>query len=343
MAPPPDANEHWDRLSGLYHAALALEPSQRKPFLADACGSDAAPHRELESLLEQPGVDAFLESPFGAGQTASPTVTAVDAIIGRDVGAYRVQSVLGSGGMGVVYKALDAKFNRTVAIKFLSGTLTDTEGRRRFVREAQTASSLSVHARLQRGLTLQIGSSTGRAEADNCDIVAKVPEVLNNALTNPSSFVATRYQLADSCHKVETWQTQVRGFVAYTIPKIAVLVSTIMRSQPNVIFGGGRIPAAAPEGNSAGLSALYATQQGQINLLQPGQVYGERINQVDLRVGKNMNVGHTHANIAVDVLNLANANTPTSYQQNYGDGRQYLQPLTILNPRFARFNVTVEF
>jgi len=80
-----------------------------------------------------------------------------------------------------------------------------------------------------------------------------------------------------------------------------------------------------------------------VNLLQPGQVYGERINQVDMRVGKNLNLGRARANIAVDVLNLANANTPTSYLQNYGDGRQYLQPLTILNPRLARFNVTVEF
>jgi hypothetical protein len=45
----------------------------------------------------------------------------------------------------------------------------------------------------------------------------------------------------------------------------------------------------------------------------------------------------------VDLLNLFNAHTPTSYQQTYGDGTQYLQPLTILNPRFARFNVTVDF
>jgi len=201
----------------------------------------------------------------------------------------------------------------------------------------------TVNARLQRGLTLQIGSSTGRSVADNCDIVAKVPELLNNALTNPSSFVTTRYQPAGSCHKVELWQTQVRGLAAYTIPKIDVLVSSIIRSQPNVMFGGGTGTQAVPEGNSTGLSALYPTPQGQVNLLQPGTVYGERINQVDMRFGKILNVGSTRANIAVDLLNLFNANTPTSYQQIYGDGTQYLQPLSILNPRFARFNVTVDF
>ena len=92
-----------------------------------------------------------------------------------------------------------------------------------------------------------------------------------------------------------------------------------------------------------GLSALYATPQGQVNLLQPGTVYGERINQIDMRFGKNLTMGGTRVNLAADILNLTNANTPTSYQQNYGDGRQYLQPLAILNPRFVRLNVTVDF
>ena len=143
MAAPSKANERWDRLSRLYHAALAVDPSQRKSFLEEACGNDGALYRELLSLVGQPGVDAFLESPLVPDETASPTVAAVDAIIGRDIGSYRVLSVLGSGGMGVVYKAIDAKFNRTVAIKFLSGTLADTDGHRRFLREAHTASSLN--------------------------------------------------------------------------------------------------------------------------------------------------------------------------------------------------------
>jgi hypothetical protein len=203
---------------------------------------------------------------------------------------------------------------------------------------------VTVNARLQRGLTLQIGSSTGRAVVDNCDIVAKVPELLNAALTSPAAAAANRYLPADSCHKVESWQTQVRGFAAYSLPKIDVLVSSIVRSQPNVVFGGGAIPGAVPEGNSAGLSAFYATPQGtQVNLLQPGRVYSDRINQVDVRLGKIVNVGSKRTSIAVDLLNLFNANTPITYEQNYGDGSQYLKPLTILNPRLARFNVTVDF
>jgi len=63
--------------------------------------------------------------------------------IGLRVGTFEVQAPLGAGGMGTVYRALDTKLNRPVAIKFLSDDLADSAARRRFQREAQTASSLN--------------------------------------------------------------------------------------------------------------------------------------------------------------------------------------------------------
>ena len=62
---------------------------------------------------------------------------------GAQIGSYRIEDQIGEGGMGTVYRALDTKLNRAVAIKFLSNELADAGARRRFQREAQTASSLN--------------------------------------------------------------------------------------------------------------------------------------------------------------------------------------------------------
>ena len=76
----------------------------------------------------------------------------------------------------------------------------------------------------------------------------------------------------------------------------------------------------------------------------PGQEYADRINQVDLRFGKLLDIGGTRTNVAIDVLNLFNANTGTAFEQNYGDGSQLPRDRPqILNPRFVRFNVTMDF
>src|SRR6201997_2227373 len=62
---------------------------------------------------------------------------------GTQLGSYRIESRLGEGGMGAVYRAIDTKLNRPVAIKFLSDDLANAAARRRFQREAQMASSLN--------------------------------------------------------------------------------------------------------------------------------------------------------------------------------------------------------
>src|SRR4051794_16228150 len=66
-----------------------------------------------------------------------------DAPTCLDIGRYEVHELLAEGGMGVVYRGVDTRLNRAVAVKFLSEHLGDPAGRRRFQREAQTASSLN--------------------------------------------------------------------------------------------------------------------------------------------------------------------------------------------------------
>ena len=76
----------------------------------------------------------------------------------------------------------------------------------------------------------------------------------------------------------------------------------------------------------------------------PGELYGERVNSVDMRFGKILRFGGTRTNVAIDLYNLFNANTGTAFNQGFGtDGATWLRPTAVLNPRFVRFNVTFDF
>src|SRR5262249_44026182 len=87
-------------------------------------------------------------------ETVTPELKA-----GATIGPYRIEGFLGAGGMGEVYRAIDTRLNRSIAIKFLSERLGGESGRRRFQQEAKTASSLN-HPHI---LTVfEAGESDGR-------------------------------------------------------------------------------------------------------------------------------------------------------------------------------------
>jgi eukaryotic-like serine/threonine-protein kinase len=138
------APERWRQVEELYHAALMRDERDRKAFLANACAGDEVLQREVESLLAQPAsVRGFLDGPAMAVAAHMVSDIAAPLLSDRDIGTYRVQTRIGAGGMGEVYRAFDTKLNRPVAIKFLSDEFADTTRRRRFQREAQMASSLN--------------------------------------------------------------------------------------------------------------------------------------------------------------------------------------------------------
>jgi serine/threonine protein kinase len=64
-------------------------------------------------------------------------------LLGKHIGSYKITSRIGSGGMGDVYRAEDTKLHRSVAIKVLSGKLSDAHARARFKNEARSVSSLN--------------------------------------------------------------------------------------------------------------------------------------------------------------------------------------------------------
>lgn len=210
----------------------------------------------------------------------------------------------------------------------------------------------SVNARLRDGITLQAGTSTGRGVQDTCALVNALPELLVVAGVNQ--------QLA-SCHVAEPWETSFRGLAAYTVPRIDVLISANIRSVPNANIGMGSNSAtngASRNANDNVPNAVVQQALGRlpngglpngttsVNLLIPGQLYGPRVTQVDMRFAKVLKFGRTKADVGVDLYNLFNTSDQVGFIETYDfatNGATYMQPNAIVPPRFVRFNVRVNF
>jgi carboxypeptidase family protein len=213
----------------------------------------------------------------------------------------------------------------------------------------------TVNARTSNGITFQGGTSTGRGVRDYCAVAAALPELY----VTPGSVLANLQK--DACAVTEPWLTTYRSSVTYTLPKIDVLLAGSLRSTPNsqpstintfVATNGASVPAnynvtsAILQTSSLGRPLVTGLPFQTVDLTMPGDVYPDRINSVDLRVAKVVRFGRTSTNVGFDFYNLVNSNTGTAFNNVYDvatNGLTWLRPTSVLQPRFARFNVTVNF
>ena len=204
---------------------------------------------------------------------------------------------------------------------------------------------VTVNARLRGGLTTQIGTSTGRAKVDTCEVDVLYNQIEGNTITGPNP---------RGCNNVEPWQTTLRGLASYTIPRVDVLVSGTVRSQPaSQLTANWQVP------NSVVAAALGhlppgATATGTTTILltdNEHRVYAdERRTQVDMRIAKIVRFGGARADVGVDITNLLNTNYATQFNQTYIYSTDnvsrpggWATPTGIYTPRFVRLNFTLNF
>jgi serine/threonine protein kinase len=137
--------EDWARIRALFHDALERTPEERAAFVQHATGSDTAARREVESLLAAHSrAGGFLSRPPTEDADGGGLPRAGRLSPGTRLGAFEIVELLGAGGMGEVYRALDTRLDRAVAIKVLPPeTAGDPRSRDRFEREARVISRLS--------------------------------------------------------------------------------------------------------------------------------------------------------------------------------------------------------
>jgi serine/threonine protein kinase len=140
---------HQRQIDKLYHLALEKPAHERASFLDESCGADPSLRREIESMLAITG-DAGV--PGGGTRAkdvqAKRTTPALSDLTIQKLGRYTLLEVLGQGGMGVVYRAVDPAIGRTVAIKTIlfQGNVGEQEAsalRSRLLRESQAGGQLS--------------------------------------------------------------------------------------------------------------------------------------------------------------------------------------------------------
>jgi eukaryotic-like serine/threonine-protein kinase len=135
----------WVRITDIYHATIAHPSEERASFLDEECQGDESLRKQVEAMVkshERSG--SFIESPAFAVAPELLIDEPTGDLIGQLIGHYRIESLLGVGGMGEVYLARDERLGRKIALKLLPEHLTADETQlSRFKTEARTASALN--------------------------------------------------------------------------------------------------------------------------------------------------------------------------------------------------------
>jgi hypothetical protein len=181
--------------------------------------------------------------------------------------------------------------------------------------------TLSVRPR--GGVLLQGGTSTDRRTTDNCDIVAKVD--------NPSPLY---------CLQQGKFLTNVKFLATYVVPRLDVQVTGNLQTLPGPEIAANYTATNAVVSPSLGRNLAGGASNVTVNLAAPGTMYGERVTQLDLRIGKIFTAGGIRTTASFDLYNALNANSVLNQNDSFA---AWQRPQEILQARFAKITVQLEF
>jgi Carboxypeptidase regulatory-like domain len=250
----------------------------------------------------------------------------------------------GGGGYAVdgLFNVVSTKFGQT------SNSITDAAS---FGDQYQRYNGMliNISARAMKGLTLQGGVNTGKTVNDYCANRAQLPELqvgILGAILSPTN---------PYCHVEPGFVTKANAIASYVIPKVDVLIATTFRSDQGAPL---RATWNAPAGNATLPPGTVAAALGRapsvagttvpIDLVAPGQVWGDRVNELDFRFGKIIRINRMRINAGIDIYNILNQAAILTYNQTYTPptataGSVWLVPQSVLSPRFLKLSAQIDF
>jgi hypothetical protein len=222
---------------------------------------------------------------------------------------------------------------------------------------------ISLNARLPGGIIFQGGTSTGRQTLDNCDIVDParagqfgdrsplVESLFVTAINDNRGPIGTAIPLS-ACRIEQVWLTQLKFLGSYTVPKIDVQVGASYQNIPGIEeFATYQAPNSdvTRPADQGGLGRAQFSPVGTTtnhSIIAPETSYYERINQLDLRIGKILRYGRYRANVSLDLYNIFNKSTITNATFIYSATQAtntWLAPQSVIAPRLLKVSATFDF
>jgi hypothetical protein len=239
----------------------------------------------------------------------------------------------GGGGyaVGGLYNVVPTKFGQT------SNNITDAAN---FGDQYQKYNGvlINISARNMKGLTIQGGVNTGKTVNDYCSNRAQLPELsvgIAGATTSP---------LNPFCHVDPGVITKANAIASYIIPKVDVLIASTFRSDQGAPLRAiWNAPTATVVNPALGRTISGGAATAAIDIVAPGQVWGDRVNEFDLKLAKVVRFKQFRSNIGIDVFNVLNSNAVLNFNQAFVPGGTWLQPLQVLTPRFFKISAQIDF
>jgi hypothetical protein len=224
-------------------------------------------------------------------------------------------------------------------------------------REHWNGFDVGINARLPRGTVVQGGVSTGKTFSDVCEI-ARYPNVSTTPAYSGGNFATANSNAqvlgglrgsptgpsvsTDHCRLTSPFMTQVKGLASYILPGDIRLAAT-WQSTPGRIHAAFVVYSSAQIEPSLG-RPLSSASTVTVNVIEPGTLLTDRMNQLDLRLSKIFRLGPVRAEGMLDMFNVTNANTVTEVNGVYGtNGANWNQAQGILPGRLLKFAVQLDF